>query len=45
MDPEEEAHLFDEITAEIIDVNIATTKIYARTNAKNKELLFELRST
>ena len=30
MNPEEEAHLFDEITAEIIDVNIATTKIYAK---------------
>lgn len=29
MDPNEEAHLFDEISAEIIDVNIATTKIYA----------------
>lgn len=34
MDPEEEAHLFDEITAEIIDVNIATTKIYARAGGK-----------
>ncbi len=30
MDPEEEVALFDEITAEIVDVNIATTKIYAK---------------
>ena len=30
MDPEEEAYLFEEVKAEIIDVNIATTKIYAR---------------
>ena len=35
MNPDEEAHLFDEITAEIIDVNIATTKIYAKA-AKGK---------
>ena len=30
MDPEDEAVLFEEIEAEIIDVNIATTKIYAK---------------
>jgi len=30
MDPESEAYLFEEIDAEIIDVNIATTKIYAK---------------
>lgn len=31
LNPEEELQLFEEITAEIIDVNIATTKIYAKT--------------
>lgn len=38
MDPESEAHLFEEIDAEIIDVNIATTKIYAK-KAKRKVVL------